>query len=297
MKGWVLSLVLLAGCGGSAANHEALGDLAYTQGEFSTALSEYRAATRTGNSARVWAKRGAAALKVGELRDAADAFSKLAAVDHSRSVEAARGLELVARAADRTSNAAALQESVEDLRRLAPERVNSRYTIALVKSGQLEPAEAVGIGPLALAAAGDAASVDLMLVQYGAALQRTTDCADAMDIFQTALRRSRDAAVRARAIEGLGSCGVQLGLEALLVEHPDVAARWFQQVLAVDSTSERGRRALVGLGDARVGQGDLLGATMSYQDAMRPGASDTITALASGRLQRLGASAATADSR
>ncbi|HTS89444.1 MAG TPA: tetratricopeptide repeat protein [Gemmatimonadales bacterium] len=293
----MLSLVLLVGCAGSAANHEELGDAAYMQGDFSTALGEYHAATLTRNTARVWDKLAVSALKLGELRDAADGFSKVADLDPTRKVEAARGLEMVARAADRAGNEAGLRESVADLRRLAPERVNSRYTIALVKGGSLEPAEAAGIGPLALAAASDASSVDQMLVQYGAALQRTTDCADAMDPFQTALRRSRDATIRARAIEGLGSCGVQLGLEALLVDHPDVASGWFQQVLAVDSTSDRGRRALVGLGDARVRQGDLLGATIAYQDAMRPGSADTITALAGERLQHLGASAATADSR
>jgi hypothetical protein len=53
----------------------------------------------------------------------------------------------------------------------------------------------------------------------------------------------------------------------------------------------------VGLGDARVEQGDLLWATIAYQDAMRPGASDSIIAIATERLGRLGASAAKADSK
>jgi tetratricopeptide (TPR) repeat protein len=297
VKGWVLSLVLLAGCAGSAADHERLGDTAYDQGDFAAALSEYREATRAQTNGRAWAKLGAAALKAGDFREAADAYSKLAAVDQTRAIEAARGLEQVARGADRAGAAPALAEAVEALRRLAPGRVSSQYTITLVRSGQLQPAEAAGIGPLALASAGDAAAVDQMLVQYGVALQSTTACAEAADAFLAALRRSRDQALRSRAIEGLGSCGIQLGQEALTLERPEVAYQWFSRVVAVDSNSERGRRALVGLGDARIEQGDLLGAAIAYQDAMRPGASDSIVAIANERLGRLGAHAATADSR
>lgn len=295
MKAWLLSLALLGGCSGSAADHERLGDAAYAESDFGTALGEYRSAAREAN-APVWAKLGLAALKAGEYREAVEAYEKLAAADQTRASEAARGLELVAREADRAGAAVALQESVDGLRRLAPERVSSRYTLALVRGGRLEAAEAAGIGPLALAAAGDAAGVDQMLMQYGAALQSTTACAEAADAFLTALRRSRDGAVRARAVEGLGSCGVQLGLEALLVERPDVAHAWFSRVVAVDSASDRGRRALVGLGDARVALGDLLGATIAYQDAMRPGGADSIVAIATERLGRLGATVGTADS-
>lgn len=153
------------------------------------------------------------------------------------------------------------------------------------------------MGLLALAAAGDAAATDQMLVQYGAALQATTACSDAAEIFQIALRRSRDGAIRARAIRGLSDCGLQLGQEALLVDRPEIATQWFERVLTVDSTSDRGRRALVGLGDARVAQGDLLGATIVYQDAMKADPNDSVSALASQRLARLTASAGNADSQ
>jgi tetratricopeptide (TPR) repeat protein len=292
----VILLMLLGGCGGSAADHERLGDEAYAKSDFQTALGEYRSAARDDKDARAWAKLGLAALKAGEYREAVEAYEKLAAADETRSSEAARGLELVAREADRAGATVALQESVEGLRRLAPERVSSRYTTALVRSGRLEAAEAAGIGPLALAAAGDPAGVDQMLIQYGAALQSTMACGEGGEVFLAALRRTRDGTLRTRAVEGLGVCGVQLGLEALLVDRPDVAHLWFSRIVAVDSTSERGRRALVGLGDVRVSQGDLLGATIAYQDAMRRGASDSIIAIATERLGRLGASVGTADS-
>ncbi len=297
MKRWALPLVFLVACTGSAADHERLGDTAYGLGEYATALDEYRAASRTDADAGVWAKLGAAALKAGEYREAAQAYEHLASADPSRVTEAARGLEQVARAADQAAVSAALEEAVEDLRRLAPERVSPRHTIALVKSGRLQPTQAVGIGPNALAAAGDAAAVDQMLIQFGTALQSTTACADAADVFQTVLRRSRDAVLRQRAVNGLGVCGVQLGLEALLVQKPEVALQWFGRVVANDSTSESGRRALIGIGDARIAQGDLLGATLAFQDAMKPGASDSIVTLATARLAQLGAKAASADSQ
>lgn len=290
-------VLLLAACGGSASDHERLGDAAYAEGDLAAALGEYRAAARGRDDARIWAKLGATALKSGDLREAIGAFEKLAAADRTRVSEAARGLEQVARASAREGGEDTLQESVEALRRLAPERVSPRHTLALVRSGQLEPAEAVAMGLLALAAAGDAAATDQMLVQYGAALQATTACSDAAEIFQIALRRSRDGAIRARAIRGLSDCGLQLGQEALLVDRPEIATQWFERVLTVDSTSDRGRRALVGLGDARVAQGDLLGATIVYQDAMKADPNDSVSALASQRLARLTASAGNADSQ
>jgi len=297
VKRWALPLVFLAACTGSAANHERLGDTAYGQGEYAAALDEYRAAGRNEADARLWAKLGAAALKAGEYREAAQAYQRLASADPSRVTEAARGLERVARAADQADVGLALEESVEDLRRLAPERVSPRYTIALVKSGRLDPAQTVGIGPNALAAAGDASAVDQMLLQFGTALQSTTACADAADIFQAVLRRSREGMLRLRASTGLGTCGVQLGLEALLMQKPEIALQWFGRVVATDSLSEPGRRALIGIGDARIAQGDLLGATIAFQDAMKPGASDSIATMASTRLAQLGARAATADSQ
>lgn len=297
MKEWPLLLVLVVGCGGSAADHERLGDAAYAQGEFSTALEEYRAAARRDDGARVWAKLAAAAVKAADYREAAEAYSHVAAADPSRSTEAARGLEQVARGADQAEDGVALRAAIDALRKLEPERVSARQTIALMRSGQLEAAEAAGMGPLSLAAAGDAATVDQMLVRYGAALRETTACGEAADVFLVALRRSREGALRQRAGEGLGACGLQLGLEALLVGEPLVATRWFQRVVAVDSSSDRGRRALVGLGDARVAQGDILGGAIAYQDAMRPGASDSIVAMAEERMARLGGSAASADSQ
>ncbi len=293
----LLSLLLLAACGGTAADHERLGDGAYAQGEYATALEEYRAAANHDEGARVWAKLALTALKTGDYREATGAYSHLAETDPTRATEAARGLERVAEAAEQGQEAPALRETVEALRRLEPERVTARQTIALVRGGELEPAEVVGIGPRALAAAGDASQVDQMLVTFGEALRATTACAEAADVFLAALRRSRDLGVRGRAGDGIAGCGLQLGQEALLVGEPLVAARWFQRVTDVEGSSERGRRALIGLGDARVAQGDILGAAIAYQDAINGAASDSIVAMAEERLTRLGAPRAPADSQ
>jgi tetratricopeptide (TPR) repeat protein len=297
VKGWLpVAVLLLAACGGTAADHERLGDTAYGQGEYTTALAEYRAAARTAREGRAWAKLGAAALKSGEFREAAAAYLRLAELDKTRATEAARGLEQVARAADGAGMIPALKDAVTGLRLLAPERVNPRHTISLARSGQLEEAAMVAMGPLALAAAGDAASVDQMLLQYGGALERTTACGDAVELYEVVLRRSRDPATRQRATDGLGDCGLVLGREALSLKRADVAAAWYARVTGVDSTSDRGRLALIGLGDARVAMGDLLGATLVYQDALRGSPSDSVFALATARLAQLGGAAVNADS-
>ena len=60
MRRSALLLVCLLGCAGSAADHERLGDTAYGQGEYATALEEYRAAARDTTQGRIWAKLGAA---------------------------------------------------------------------------------------------------------------------------------------------------------------------------------------------------------------------------------------------
>lgn len=296
MKRWTLLLVFAAACGG-ASDHERLGDKAYVDGDYAVAFQEYQAATRNHDEAELWAKLGAAALKGDKLTEAAAAYLKLAEADKTRGSEAARGLEQVAALAARDGGDIPLRQAVEGLRRLAPERVSPRHTLALVRSARLEPAEAAALGPLTLAAAGDAAATDQMLMQYGGALQATTACGDAIDIYQVALRRTRDPALRTRAVRGVADCGLQLGREALSVDRPEIATQWFTRVLAVDSTSDRGRLALVGLGDARVAQGDLLGATIVFQDAMKADPNDSVSALAGQRLTKLGAAAGNADSQ
>lgn len=292
----LLCLVLAAACAGPAADHERLGDAAYNQGDWVTARQEYEAAATSPHAARVYAKIGAAALHGHEYTQAADAYRRLAEVDPTRQAEAGRGLERVAQAADRDEVPLAVEQALNDLRIISPERMSARHTLGLFRSGRLQDAEAVGLGVFALAAAGDAATVDQVLVQYGGVLRGTLACEDASQVYLAALRRSHEAEVHRKASQGFGLCGIQLGQQALTLQKPEVAAQWFGRVVAADSLSEAGRRGLVGLGDARVALGDILGASFAFQDALRRSdPPDSISVMATQRLNALGA-AATADS-
>jgi hypothetical protein len=54
--------------------------------------------------------------------------------------------------------------------------------------------------------------------------------------------------------------------------------------------SPAGWRAAIGLGDARLGQGDVLGAAMAYQRVLSAtGVPDSLMKLAAGKLNALGA--------
>jgi tetratricopeptide (TPR) repeat protein len=283
----LIGAVLLAAACGGGVNHESLGDAAFAEGEFVTALQEYRAAIDDRPAAETWLKLAAAALKTGDHREATEGFQRAVALDSSSAEEAARGLALVAAAAEREGDEVGLRLTVRALRSLAPERVKSRQTLTLLRGGELDPEEAAGLGPLALAAAGDAAATDQALLGYGEALRRTTACGEAVPVYQAALRRSRDRQLRRRAIDGLGSCGLQLGSDALLVKRPEEAARWFGLVVEADSASRVGRQALIGLGDAQVMQGEILAATMAYESAIRLGGEDSLRAVATERLAGL----------
>ena len=76
--------------------------------------------------------------------------------------------------------------------------------------------------------------------------------------------------------------------QALGNGHPADAEQWLVQAVRVDSVSWTGRRALIALGDARVGQGDILAAAIAYQSAADAGA-DSLGRIARERLSRLGA--------
>ncbi|MGH7733592.1 MAG: hypothetical protein ACREOE_07840, partial [Gemmatimonadales bacterium] len=127
-----------------------------------------------------------------------------------------------------------------------------------------------------------------VLTAYGEALAATTACDQAMRAFQAVERRSHDAGLRARADSGIATCGQQLGQQALTVNQPWVAEKWFLAVLAADSTGVSGRRARLGLGDLRLAEGDILGAALAYQQVVATGASgDSLGTIASRKLNAL----------
>lgn len=288
MKHRFTILMVLTACSSPAADHERLGDAAYARSEYAAALAEYQAGSKLKASARLSSKRGASALHTGKLLDAAEAYRDLASQDDTRTDEAATGLELVAREAERTGDASALQLAVVTLRTVAPQRLLPRYTLGLARSGKLGADEAIALGPAVLAAAPDAATADSLLVLFAAASRETTACEEAAGAYETVLRRTRDQSLRRKAADGYALCGIQLGQEALTVEEPELAARWFGKAAGYNSGTPAGRRALVGLGDARIKLEDILGAAIAYQDAVADPETDSISVLAKQRLAALG---------
>jgi len=288
-RGGLLLALLLAGCARAAADHERLGDRAYQEGRYSQAMAEYRAAQKSGGRARIWAKLGTAALHERDLGAAVEAFTQLEAADHSRSAEAAVGLERAARLAERAGDVEMvnLAAAVRSLRIAAPGRPLGRF--AMAPSSGLPAMEALGLLPGALASATDGRAVDSLLVAVGAAQRVTTDCEGASKTLKTVLRRTRDNALRKTAAQSMSVCAVRLGLDALAGQQPEAAERWFEEAVTAAGASPWGWRASVGLGDARLGQGDVLGAALAYQSVISAaGAPDSLVKMATEKLNALG---------
>jgi hypothetical protein len=181
-----------------------------------------------------------------------------------------------------------LAAAVRALHTVAPGRPLGHF--ALTETNGLKATEVLGALPAALASAGEGRSVDSLLVAYGAAQRTTTACEEATRTLQTVLRRTRDAGLRDRAGEGIAACALRLGLDALESEKPADAEHWFEAATSAAATTPAGWRAAIGLGDARLGQGDVLGAAMAYQRVLSAtGVPDSLMKLAAGKLNALGA--------
>lgn len=282
-------LLTLAGCLGVGADHERLGDEALARGDANAAMAEYEAALGARPSAQLYAKLGSAARRSLRLREAAEAYRSLVADDPSRLDEAATGLELVAEEAEHRSDAAGLAAAVSALRDVAPDRLAARHALVLVRIGGLEPAELVSVLPFAIAASPDGGATDSLLLAYGAALRATTACEEATRAFEGVRRRTRDRRMADSARGGIAACAAQLGQEALTVNDPYTAERWFITAATADSNGLAGRRAWLGLGDLRRAQGDLLGAMLAYQAVLNVTTTDSLGQVARQKLDAIGA--------
>ena len=269
---------------------ERLGDEAYAAERYREALTAYVPVAESRPSGRLWAKVAAAALHVGEIRQAIDAYRALAGADVTRRIEAADGLERAAAEAERRNDPALLEEAVEALRSVAPERGIGRFALGLSRSGMVRPtAEDLAS---ALTVAGEPAAVDTLLARYGRALREGDNCAEAVPVLRAALRRAGGGAGAVEARAGLAECALRLG-QAALAGTPARAEEWFRTAAAADSSSAVGRLALVGIGDARVRQGDLVAGAISYQAAIGKSArSDSVQQLATRKLNALAAAGA-----
>jgi tetratricopeptide (TPR) repeat protein len=289
---------LAAACGTGDGGHERLGDLHYRDGAYAQAVQEYTLAQRTDPRPTVWGKLGAAALKAGDPVTAAAAYEQLALADRSRAAEAARGLERVVRAARwQGDQSPVLTRAVLALRRQVPERPLG----ALAGEADMDAPGAEALAsllPAAIAAAGGgaggggrgaAATVDRLLVRSGDALRARAACEDAVAVYRIALRRSRDLATRDAAGRGLADCALRLGLTELAANRLEVAEDWFAEAVGADPAGVGGLGARLGWGDARLRQGDVLGAVLSWE-AVRsmPGVPDSLREQARVRISAVG---------
>lgn len=289
MTRWALAAALTCAACGGAADAERRADEAYGLGQYAEALRQYRSLADGDASARVWAKVGAAALRSGDLGEAADAYLHLAGEDPERTREAAEGLEEVARAAERADRADALQRAVIGLQTVAPDRVPGRYALRLAQQEGAEPEELVTLLPRAIAAAPDQQAVDSLLALHARLLQQTAGCGQAMFQYRAVLRRSQDSSVRRAARKGAADCALSLGRRSLTSGRDEDAALWFAEAARMDSTSAAGRQALFAYGDARLAQGDTLAAALAFQAiAAEPEVVDSFTGKARARLEAIG---------
>jgi tetratricopeptide (TPR) repeat protein len=291
LTGAILGAAALIACG-RVGDHERRGDKAYGEGRYGEALEEYRSAVAKDPDARLWAKVGAAGLRMGNLDAAADAYLRLAGEDPTRAEEAAEGLEAVARVAERGGDTKKLEAAVIGLEMIAPNRSIGRYALAVIRRPGAEANDLVAVLPAAIAAAPDAETVDSLLGVYAAALRETSGCEQALPVFQATVRRTRVTALRTRADDGIAACSLAMGLRAQASGKPEDAGFWFAAAIRVDSSTPVGRRALVGYGDARLRLGDTLAGAQAYQavaaDAVQ---SDSTGQMARDRLEELRARA------
>ncbi|MGH7583019.1 MAG: tetratricopeptide repeat protein, partial [Gemmatimonadales bacterium] len=281
------SVVLLAlvACSSSGASHERAGDLAWHDGRWADAVAAYRAA---GTTPRVAAKEADAAMQGGMLTTSARAWVALASLDSDRAGEAAAGLARVADQAQQRGDSAGLAEAVAGLRQVAPTWPVGRIVRVVSGLAALPARQVQVLVPAALAANPDPEGVAPLLLHLGNADRAVGDCGRAVPVFQDILRRSAGASVRDSAAVHLGWCELGLGLTALAASHPRDAENWFDRVIARDSASAMARRALIGMGDARAGEGDSLAARLAWQAvAVAAVVPDSLTQLAIARLQRI----------
>lgn len=282
----VLCSLLLAGCPSAAADHAKLGDQAVAEGDYNVAVAEYRAGVQASSRPDLLAKLGAAALRIKNHREAAEAYRRLGETDPSRAGEAATGLERVARAAVAAHDHLAGREALVGLRAIAPDRPSGRIALSLAMSGRFTAADALPLLPYALAGARSDATVDSLLHLYGNALRETTACEEAVRVYQTLLRRTGGTSTN--AARGLAECALRLGMDAESLDQPEIAERWFRDALRADSLTELGRQAFMGLGYARLSQGDTLSAALAYRTVLeRWGTADSLGQVASQRFSAL----------
>jgi len=279
----IAAVALASGCG--RAGLERTADAAYSGGRFAEAYAAYAPLAKD-EGGDLWLKAAAAARGAGRRDLAAAALESFGNTSPAHRAEAADGLEQVMAGADQARDPDGLRIALAAYQRLAPDRPVGRWVLALLRLAPIAPGEAIDWLPAALAAAPGRTEFDTLLLRYGAALEEAGNCGEALAAYESVIRRRADSARRWAATRGVARCGLALGATALRSDDAIAADRWFTRVAAVDPASGAGRRALVGLGDARLVQGDTIAAVIAWQraaDAGRRG--DSIGVMAARRIR------------
>lgn len=237
-------------------------DAEVSAGRWAEAVAGYRQAAAGQADGRVVAKLGSAELHAGHLREAAAAYTRLGREDPSRQDEAADGLEVVARAAERGGDTTALRLAMEGIRDVAPGRPVGRYVLALEARGALSPEARMELTPDAVAASPDGDTADSLLLGYASGLQASGDCEHAAGIFGAVAARStlRDRIADARHRQQ--DCALAVAEARLSAQAPADALPWLEMAIRADSTSRSGVRALEAMASALTTLGDTVGGTL-----------------------------------
>jgi tetratricopeptide (TPR) repeat protein len=280
-------LLTASGCAPGADAHERQGDKAYAELRFDDAIAAYRLAVRSGGPGDLWAKLGSSGLRLPDYAVAAEAYRELAASDALRVREATQGLDLAAQGAERAGDFTTLRVVLLSLLSIAPEWANGTYALKVVRHVQTTPEERLALLPLAAAAAPDRRTADSLLGGYADVLQATEGCRKGIRVYRSVLRRTESSRLAEELLDGRAACALELGREHLS-EEPWTAEGWFLEAVDAAPDTDVGRMALVGLGEARSEQGDLIGAALAYQAAVTSTTDpDSITILAMEKLNQI----------
>jgi hypothetical protein len=138
----------------------------------------------------------------------------------------------------------------------------------------------------------DPAAADRALAALAEAAGERRGCAAALPRWAALERRAVTPEARARAGGQVVACALARG-EATIGTDPATAELLFRRLLELRPAGDTARRALLGLGDARQRQGDLLGAALAWHQAAA-GAPDSLAAQATARLNALASAGDTA---
>jgi len=275
----VALLAFLAGCA-AGPDHERLGDRRYADRSYTDALAEYRIAMHQRSpSVELRAKFAAAALHVGAIQEAVDAYRALARAEPASAEEATEGLTRAAAQAVEARDLSALAQAVAGLREAAPDRPVGRLAAALGASfdPSVRPADALDL-LLQAAAVSRPAAADSLLVLYGDLNVQLTQFDAAQRAYESVLRRSPSPALARAARAGLATCAVERGRDALAAGFLEDALGWFKSAIDFGEPDSLVRVAWLLTGDARWAAGDTADAVEAYRRAATGGGDDDATA-------------------